>query len=181
MAFMTNPFIEWLKIGKIRIENGNIIIFNATNILFPTRSWLKFCKLLEEELGKEKAEEFQRKVGEFQIAQALHRYKKLFNIEKIEKEKFFEMGAYIAEVLGLGIWKISKNKTIIENNPISSEYKLMFGKSSKPIDHYLAGMIKNVYQSYSGKPVVVKETKCIACGDPYCQFEVFPTPKKPKT
>ena len=59
-------------------------------ITTPFIEWLKFCKLLEEELEKEKAEEFQRKVGEFQIAQALHRYKKLFNIRV---QKFFEMGA----------------------------------------------------------------------------------------
>jgi predicted hydrocarbon binding protein len=29
--------------------------------------------------------------------------------------------------------------------------------------------------------VKVKETKCIACGDPYCQFEVFPAEEKKET
>jgi predicted hydrocarbon binding protein len=57
----------------------------------------------------------------------------------------------------------------------------MFGKSSEPIDSYLCGMAEESYRALLGKPVEVKETKCIACGDPYCQFEVFPAEEKKET
>lgn len=174
-------FEKWLKEGKIIIDSGKIVILNATNILVPTRVLIYLFKLLEEKFGKEKSREIQIKMGEFQIAQALTRYKQLFEIEKIEKRKYLEMGTSIAEMLGLGIWKISENLAIVENNPIPTEYILMFEKSPEPIDYYLLGITRKVYESYFGKEVEVKETKCIACGDPYCEFQIIPLGKKSKT
>ena len=49
----------------------------------------------------------------------------------------------------------------------------MFGKSYKPIDFYLCGILEEAYTAYLGKEVKIKETKCIACGDPYRELKIF--------
>jgi predicted hydrocarbon binding protein len=179
---MVENFFEYLqKMGKIRLEDGQIIIFNATNIIFPTRSLLFLMQLLEKKYGSKESEEILKEVGKFQIRQAMIRYKKLFEIEKWEKRKFLEFETKISELLGLGKWEIKEFLARSKTNPIAIEYKLMFGESKKPIDFFICGILEEAYKSYLGKPVEVKETKCIACGDPYCQFEVFPAEEKKET
>jgi len=176
-----NFFLEMLKLGKIRIEDGQIIIFNATNLLFPTRSFLYLRKVILEKLGKTKCNEILKEIGKFQIRQALVRYSKMFKVEEMTVDKFREMWIKIASLLGYGKVEFSEKKAIAKNNPIAQEYLLMFGKSPEPIDSYLCGMAEESYRALLGKPVEVKETKCIACGDPYCQFEVFPAEEKKET
>jgi predicted hydrocarbon binding protein len=171
---MENFFIELLKLGRIKIENGQIIILNATNILLPTRSFIFLMNILEKKYGKEESRNILKEIGKFQIKQALVRYIKLFEIEKMGKQEFFELGVKIGEILGLGEFELKDNFGICKNNPIAIEYKLMFGECNQPIDFYICGILEEAYKAYLNKEVEVKETKCIACGDPYCQFEVFP-------
>jgi hypothetical protein len=46
-------------------------------------------KLLSEKYGVEESARILKEVGKFQIKQAIVRYKELFDIEKMEKRKFF--------------------------------------------------------------------------------------------
>jgi predicted hydrocarbon binding protein len=181
------PFLEWLKLGKIRIEKGLIIFLDAHNILLPVRTLLKLQQLLKEKIGEEKAVEFLKELGSFQIKQALIRYAKLLGIRTIEKYKFEQLGKHILMILGYGNYEIKvryeDKRMILQSNnaPIAHEFNLMFGKSEKPIDFYLCGMFQEVGSCIFGAPMECVETKCIACGDPYCQFEVFPAEEKKET
>jgi predicted hydrocarbon binding protein len=176
-----NFLLELLKLGKAKFENGQVIIFNASNIVLPTRSFLFLGKLLSEKYGVEESARILKEVGKFQIKQALVRYKELFDIEKMEKRKFFEFGTKIGELLGLGEFEVKEKIVRCRNNPIAMEYKLMFGQANEPVDFYLCSIWEEAFKAYLGKPVEVKETKCIACGDPYCKFEVFPAEEKKET
>jgi len=183
MIYMKNEnfLFELLRLGKARFQNGQFIIFNATNLIFPTRSFLFLMRLLTEKYGREECEKILKEVGKFQIKQAAVRYSQLFQIEKIDKRKILsEFSPKIGELLGLGVFELRENEVILKNNPIAFEFKEMYGMSKIPIDAYLCGILEEVY-SLLGKPVEVKETKCIACGDPYCQFEVFPAEEKKET
>ncbi len=40
----------------------------------------------------------------------------------------------------------------------------------KPSCHFERGVMTGIIKGYLGKDVVVRETKCIAVGDPYCEF-----------
>ncbi|RLI34807.1 hypothetical protein DRO53_02735 [Candidatus Bathyarchaeota archaeon] len=46
--------------------------------------------------------------------------------------------------------------------------------SAKPFSHLVRGMIAGVLTELLGVEMFAKETKCIAKGDPYCEFEVTP-------
>ena len=45
-------------------------------------------------------------------------------------------------------------------------------KSDKPVSHFLRGILGGILFTIFRKEVTVYETKCIAKGDPYCEFEV---------
>ena len=173
--------------GKIKIEKGTIQFLRAHNILLPVRSLFKLMESLKERIGEGETEEILREVGRFQIKQALVRYTKVLGIEKIEKETFKELGREILKILGYGEYEIIvnyKEKMMYfksDNAPIPTEYKEMYGLSEEPIDYYLCGMLEEVGHAFFGIPMKCVETKCIACGDPYCQFEVFPVEEKKET
>ncbi len=44
--------------------------------------------------------------------------------------------------------------------------------SGEPYSHYIRGMIAGVFKNIFGGEVEVKEVKCIAVGDEYCEFRV---------
>jgi len=112
-----NFFLEMLKLGKIRIEDGQIIIFNATNLLFPTRSFLYLRKVILEKLGKTKCNEILKEIGKFQIRQALVRYSKMFKVEEMTVDKFREMWIKIASLLGYGKVEFSEKKQLQKTIP----------------------------------------------------------------
>lgn len=45
-------------------------------------------------------------------------------------------------------------------------------KSPKPSCHFTRGLVSGACQHLLGRPTACEETKCVALGDPYCQFEV---------
>ncbi|MDW8040796.1 MAG: V4R domain-containing protein [Nitrososphaerota archaeon] len=53
----------------------------------------------------------------------------------------------------------------------SFECEIGEGKG-KPQSQFYRGAIAGIFASFFGKDVEVKEAKCIAIGDPYCEFEV---------
>ncbi len=47
------------------------------------------------------------------------------------------------------------------------------GRRKKPVDQPIAGFIAGWMEEVLGKRVDVKETRCTACGAPYCVFEAY--------
>jgi len=50
------------------------------------------------------------------------------------------------------------------------ECKPLAGKKRKPHSHFMRGLIAGVVSKLTGQPVKVREVKCLAKGDPYCEF-----------
>ena len=48
----------------------------------------------------------------------------------------------------------------------------MFKGSSEPRSHYIRGVLDGFFSSLFKVEMEAKETKCIAKGDPYCEFEI---------
>jgi len=177
-----------LKTGHINLKDGLIVIFKGHNFLFPIRSFLKLCEILIGKVGEKETDDIFKEVGTFQLLQAAQRYTVLFDLEKMEKRKFIKFGTKIFEMLGMGKYEFlnwdENNKiiTVISRNvPTAIEFKMIYGKTLKPIDSFVCGVIEATFYLYFNTPMKCVETKCIACGDPYCQFEVFPVEEKRET
>ena len=59
-------------------------------------------------------------------------------------------------------------------NVYKSVFAFGFPNINKKICNFTRGLIRGFYCQFSGlENIVVKETKCWAAGDTYCQFEVY--------
>jgi len=50
------------------------------------------------------------------------------------------------------------------------ECKPLAGRKRKPHSHLMRGLIAGIVSRLTGQPVKVREVKCLAKGDPYCEF-----------
>jgi predicted hydrocarbon binding protein len=176
-------FIDLLKTGQVIAEDGTFMFLNEYFILLPVRTFLKLREKLIEKLG-DKADEVLREIGRFQVAQAIKRYSKTIGFEKLNQVKINEFGVNVMNLMGHGIFEIvsynDKEKKIVtrsKNVPSAIEYQLLYGKSKTPIDSYICGIWEEAYTRLFNAEMCCVETKCIACGDSFCQFEIKPAKK----
>ena len=50
--------------------------------------------------------------------------------------------------------------------------KSFAGKKERPMGHFMRGVLAGMVEELTGVRVKVKETRCVAMGDPYCEFVV---------
>jgi len=48
-----------------------------------------------------------------------------------------------------------------------------YGRSDRPVCHFLRGFLSGVVSYVTGVKVVLTEAKCLALGEEYCEFRVF--------
>jgi len=73
---------------------------------------------------------------------------------------------------GSGSFRITSRKPIIfsiVNNPLVRDMT-----SHKPLCVWHEAVFETLFQELVSKSTTVREVSCCACGDPSCQFEVFP-------
>ena len=176
-------FTQLIETGQFLIdEEGHAILLGEYLLLIPPSVILKLQGILEKELGKNKTEKILSELGEVQIEKALDRYVKNYDMSKLDKTKIADFGMKVFSSIGWGqaIFKSFsfQNKTadiILKDNILCLKYKELYKKLSKrPIDFYISGMIKKVCKRWLEANVEVKEIKCLACGDPYCEFIAEP-------
>ena len=68
-------------------------------------------------------------------------------------------------------YEVADNKIIIRLERLW-EYEIQKGIVDKPASNFVRGILAGVFKKLLGKEVVVKGTRCIAVGDPCCQFEI---------
>ena len=97
---------------------------------------------------------------------------------KKHSEIFSRISAPMFVTVGFGVMKVLK----ISDNPPYAHIRI-YGcfececapkKSEKPYSHLVRGMIAGVFTRLFGVEMTVKEIKCVAMGDPYCEFEAYP-------
>ncbi|MBU5537076.1 MAG: 4-vinyl reductase [Candidatus Aenigmatarchaeota archaeon] len=172
-----NFLIELLETGQLRVdENGHLILFNEFGILTPSGVVVKLRELLERQFGEKVADKILMKLGEYQVEAAAKRYIKILGIHRLDKNKIIQFTEKILNVLGWGKILVqpfhdSIVTVIMKESALGIRYRKMYKKNSKrPIDFWVAGMLKKHFSVIFETEVKVKETKCMAMGHPYCEF-----------
>lgn len=135
-------------------ESGKASALDAIGSGFGSGSWMP--KMLKN-LGVKAAMEFG---------------KKDFLIGNIEMWGLLGWG-------NLKIIKLEKDEAIfrIDDSPIASYVLKKHGKQDHPVCDWIMGEFAGGYSYLIGKDVNGTETKCVAMGDAYCEFEVKPVKK----
>lgn len=97
------------------------------------------------------------------------------------EEGMLTLFAELVKAVGWGIVEIVYSNliegifTIRVYNSIECEF---CETSNEPCGYFAKGVLAGLLSKITGKKIEVKETKCIAMGDPYCQFEAKPSEYK---
>jgi predicted hydrocarbon binding protein len=171
-------FAKLVASGQFKVEKDGRMLIEGINIVaMPALTLAK--------LWKEVPPEILYEVGKYQGQKAVEVHTKYFGFAKsvipklisgiMDETLNFALTTYAT--VGYGRFEISKydrdRELILVNraNPIARCYIRDFGKSDKPIDYFFIGLIEGLLDSL-GIKVKSVETKCIACGDEACVFEI---------
>ena len=92
--------------------------------------------------------------------------------------KDFEEGILLLKTLARGagwaeiIEYEKKDDKIILKLEKLWECEIQKNTVDKPASHFVRGLLAGFFKTLLEKEVIVKEVKCIAVGNPYCQFEI---------
>jgi len=175
---MAHPFFKFLKEGTIFFDENTsfIIIHNEGSFFQPVRAFNRLQLELIKELGVEKAKEILRRVGLFQAEQSIRRYVKLFQFDKLEKDKIIEFLKETVSMMGIGkisILEIYENQIEIEFNPstiFAFEAIKEYGKQEFSWDFLVSGLIERAVETLFGDDFICEEISCYAKGDEKCKF-----------
>jgi len=179
-------FLKMIEDGQFRItDDGHAMLFGEFVVLTPAGVYLKLFEILEKELGEKKAWAVIQQLGEFQMKAAIVRYRERFNLQQAQSTKILDFMMEILNILGWGSGALvvdAKNraaKITMKNSMLPKKRMAFYGKHGKgPVDYFVLGWMKALFEAYFSSPVEAKETFCAAKGDPYCEFVVKAKKKK---
>jgi hypothetical protein len=176
---MSDFLRELVESGQFAVEGGKIRMLGEYVMVFPSGVMVRLYGLLAKEIGRKKAEKLMEELGRFQVEAAARRYLERYNFKDMSKEKIYDFTVRILNAIGWGTVKVTgmdvtkkRAAVVVEGGAFPIKWLLINGKSSYPIDFWLKGMITEHFAVIFGGKMKVVEKKCLACGDPYCLFEV---------
>jgi len=179
---MENPknfFTNTISSGQFAVdENGHAKLFGEYVIFFPSKVILELIEILESKISHEKLKEILLEVSEFQIKQAYKRYISKFGMDKIDKRKIIDFSIDVLNMLGWGKVAIINTSLNDKTFDVFSKSAIMpiryhekHGSTSKnPVDTYLLGLLKGIFECVFETDLVAEETKCMAMGHNECRF-----------
>jgi len=184
MAFKAPPKIlqKILRFNAIKFKEGKLLVVNVPGLLSPLYVNIYLQRLLENDIGEKKAMNLLYNIGKFQGIQGLKITNNYFGYAKTIKNKreLLIFSGDQSEVTGLGKFKwvltdFNKNIFIVRGKcSIGEEYKRFFGIQKNAVDHFTRGQAAAMVEGTINQQVLAVETKCIATGNPYCEFVVKP-------
>ena len=95
------------------------------------------------------------------------------------KTKLVKLGIETLSITGWGEFKakvidLKKGYGVFHlyNPSVAEMYRNKYGVSKTPMDYYLAGLFGGAGSVLMGEKKKCIETKCVAKGDPYCEFVI---------
>ncbi|MFB6158568.1 MAG: V4R domain-containing protein [Candidatus Nanohalobium sp.] len=178
MVNESSIFSQLMANGEFRVDDkGHAILNGQFLLMIPPPVILELQEDLENRYGRKDMEEIMLEAGEFQLEQALNRYKDRYDLEEVSRENILEFFNQVGKVLGWGDIEI---RTEGENPVVTVEYPTLPSVyrnrgeelADRPICHYLRGMSSKAVSSLLGEEITLKEEKCAATGGDICRFEV---------
>ena len=97
-------------------------------------------------------------------------------LSKWGRENFMKRWAEFYGSRGCGWFKLEEAKVNPERGGViklsSSFIAEGYGKSERPVCHFLRGFLVGVFQELLGIKLACEEIRCAATGEPYCEFKL---------
>jgi predicted hydrocarbon binding protein len=172
MSKKNNFFSHLIDTGEFRInDEGQATLFGDYMFLLPPRVLLHLQKRLEEEIGKQEAENLLQEIGRYQVHSGLERYEERLNIGDISRDEIIDFAMQLMSILGIGdpsMEKVSEEEAILslENPTFATEYKHFYGNAEEGVDFYIRGIVEEFFEDIIFREgCTVVETECAATGE----------------
>lgn len=177
---MSRFLTKLMQTGQFTFEEGHIRMLGEYVLLFPSGVVVHMYDVLLKKLGRKKTGKLLEEMGRYQVEAAAKRYLKRYSFSELSKSKIMDFTTKILNSTGWGMIEVSrmsmKNRSaqvIVRESTLPTKWLMLHkNNSKKPIDFWLKGLIKEHFTVIFGSKVKVVESKCIACGDKYCAFDV---------
>ena len=156
---------------QLKMEEGRVTLLGDCISLLPTSVLAILTKKFEEDnRGQELYYIYKDSIKIY--------VKNIRKIYKAEGKKLLEIMMSLEKLGGWGIDELQKLDEVdhkasfwVHKNPLPEFY----GKSPRPIDHFLRGLIAGSMAEIFNDPTLEGiETQCISMGSPYCEFVIKP-------
>jgi predicted hydrocarbon binding protein len=166
-----NFFKKLLFARAISFQEGKFSLFGIRGVMIPSKT---FAMLQYEVLKKDPdTKEILFDVGRQQAKIAIESAKKMAS----GSSAIVDLLTNSVSLMGLGKLElinpnIDRGNAVfhVKDSAVASEYKRNKYKAKESVDHYLLGLLHGAVEEITSRTVTSKETKCIAKGDPYCEF-----------
>jgi hypothetical protein len=173
-----------IRFRALQWKDGKLFLFNVPGVLSQVYVIAYQQRLLENQVGIKRASNILYNGGKFQARQGAKLFNKRFGYAHtfIDKKKLLYFNLEQSSLTGFGGLKwirldFDKNIFIMTGkSALAEEYLRFFGLQKNSVDHWIRGcaaaMIGEVVTK--DKKMLCIETKCLAKGNPYCEFIIKP-------
>lgn len=176
-----------IALSIVKFDKGTVRVRGRLITMISTDTLLYMERHLSERIGERETEQFiyecglhQTKIGAKRYLQKKGELSRLYQRVPVTGDASMEMGWEVLKLAGWGdtrldefIGKGEKAIARTKNSPTAEAYLVEYGKSDKPVCHYLRGLLAGVAESVSGHRYSAVETSCKAMGmTQECVFEL---------
>lgn len=166
---MLKIFADLLMHGEIKIERGSFVVLGQRLLMSPMPFFLELTKnVLNDPKKSIELYELCKKALVHNFSVPLAKKYGLTGLKLVDTlQKFGEIGGW-GEIDMLDYDETNKRAIVrINNTPIGSYLR---NTNSKPVDHIVRGFMAGSASGVFNKDMDYVEVKCVAKGDPYCEF-----------
>ncbi|MEI7961775.1 MAG: V4R domain-containing protein [archaeon] len=159
-----------LALRQVSFDKGRIKIFEQPSSLIPSESFVSMLKELEKE-GKENVIYRAGKHAGEKWFDSMREKSKL-NVDDVAK-----WGSNIVTLAGWGeaeLKEMKRDDGYMVYNLKNSVVAELYGKTNHCVDHIFRGLVAGAAKVTFKRDVDCVETKCVAKGDPICEFIIQP-------
>jgi predicted hydrocarbon binding protein len=164
-------YLDELEDGQVFYQKGEVSILGTQNIVINMQLETNLLKIMEKNLDYEL---YRQMVSELGREFGVKNVKAVESEFQLKEDRLFL--STIRYVGARGYGKLLSTEGNLESGKIKirlhSSLAEKWGKSNKPVDVLIEGGLQGNAEGITGKKWICKETKCIAMGDDYCEFEL---------
>lgn len=168
MAEMLNFFKKLMFANQVLFTEGRFMAIGVPIVVYNASLLTNIQKHIIKELGQKGIKEIysaSKSGGQKLTEKYLH--------IAISKELMNDFLFKMTSIGGWGVYEVIEkdwDKAHAVYRVMGSSFAAANGKSSTPVCHMARGLIAGAMETVTKQKVDCIETKCIACGHPYCEF-----------
>ncbi|WXG40328.1 MAG: V4R domain-containing protein [Candidatus Freyarchaeum deiterrae] len=164
-------YLDELEDGQVFYQKGEVSILGTQNLVLPVQFTTELLKAMEKNIDYELYRKTILELGREFVVKNVRAVESEF---KIKDDRLLLLTIKYGGARGYG--RLLSIEGTLESGKIKirvhSSLAEKWDKSNKPVDVLIEGSLLGLVEEITGKKWVCKETKCIAMGDDYCEFEL---------